>query len=148
MIIKDQLKNGNETLKHKICSRLFNQRQNIKIRENKTRIKTYFDSLMKFLFVFWFCNFFGLIFVIKNVPGIHSVKCCLRGVWGCPGGVPDVFWGCCGVFRACSWFYRHPRHFGLKVITFCLTITFCNLSYLICWFAVPNSVSALIACVR
>ena len=45
------------------------------------------------VFFFWFCNFFGLIFVIKGVPrGVRPVG---------GGGVP-------GVFRACSRFYRRP----------------------------------------
>ena len=59
-------------------------------------------------FFFWFCNFFGLIFVIKGVPRGVRPDGGGGGVPGCPGicrlqpeGVP-------GVFRACSRFYRHP----------------------------------------
>ena len=77
---------------------LFNQRQNIKIRENKTRIKIFFDSLMIFcLFVYLFL-FFGLIFVIKGVPGIHPVK----RLFGGPEGVPGVFQMCSGGVLGCS----------------------------------------------
>ena len=47
--------------------------------------------------IFWFIDdflfVFGLIFVIKGVPGIHPVKCCSGG----PEGVPGVFQMCSGV---------------------------------------------------
>ena len=75
---------------------LFNQRQNIKIRENKTRIKIFFDSLM--IFCLFVCFFFGLIFVIKDVPGIHPVK----RLFGGPEGVPGVFQMCSGGVVGCS----------------------------------------------
>ena len=77
---------------------LFKQRQNIKIRENKTRIIIFFDSLMIFCLFFDFVFFFDLILVIKGVPGIHPIKCCS---WG-PENVPGVFQMCSGGVVGCS----------------------------------------------
>ena len=45
-----------------------------------------------------------------GVPGVF--RGCSSGVLGVFQDVPGVFWGCSGVFRVCSWFYRHPLKTG------------------------------------
>ena len=39
----------------------------------------------------WFCNFFPLIFVIKDAPGGRLVRGVFRTILDCPEGVPGVF---------------------------------------------------------
>ena len=59
-----------------------------------------------YYYFFGFCIFFGLIFVIKGVPGgVRPVRGVFRGVLG---HVSSALSAVPGVFRACSWFYRHP----------------------------------------
>ena len=70
---------------------------------------------------FW-CSrvFLAVLRVFRGIMGCSGVlwmlQRCSGVVPGCSGGVPGMFRGvpgCSGVFRACSWFYRHPVGHGL-----------------------------------